>query len=133
MQMKLCQSHWDAMVIGINERGLNDFCPHTQEDMIARLKMQSKGDTTIDSFNPAIFANTVILSNTVKKHGQELIKLDEMTSMQKILKKLFKKEPKERVICPVCYFYQDNLIPVACNEAKKETMRLVKLADGAPQ
>lgn len=125
--MKLCQSHWDAMVIGINERGLNDFCPHTVEDMTERLKMQQKGDTSIYAFNPAMYANTVILISTINGKQDEILKLEQPTIMQKILMK-FGRKPKERMICPVCYFYKDDIVSKACDIAKVETERLVKLA-----
>jgi hypothetical protein len=121
------------MVRGINERGLNDFCPHTNEEMISRLKMQKDGDVSIYSFNPVMYANTGILVSTIKNHQKELAEMNEVTMFQKFLMQ-FGAKPKERMICPVCYFYQDNLIDIACDAAQIETARLVKLASKeAPQ
>ena len=132
LKLQMCQKHWDEMVRGINERGLNDFCPHTVEDMTARLKMQQQGDKTIYSHNPAMYANTIILITTVQGKRDELLKLEQPTIKQKILAKLGFKI-KDRAICPVCYFYEDDFIAKACDMTKVETERLVKLSEGVKQ
>jgi hypothetical protein len=95
--------------------------------------MQQNGDKSIYSFNPAMHANTVILLTTVQGKQKELLELEKPTIMQKIRAKLKLKE-KDRVICPVCYFYGDELISKACNMAKEESVRLMILAsESAPQ
>ena len=132
LKLQMCQRHWDDMIHGINDRGLNEFCPHTTEDMMGRLKMQQKGDKSIYSHNPAMYANTVILVTTVQGKKDELLKLEQPTIKQKIFAKLGFKV-KDRVICPVCYFYKDDFISTACDMAKAETERLVKLSEGVKQ
>lgn len=71
--MKICQTHWEALKVAIDERGLSKFIAQSGTEAAKRIEGQLKGQTDATTFDPLLNANFVIMGNAVSIGGLYLM------------------------------------------------------------
>lgn len=75
--MRLCQPHWDALKLAIEDRGLMQFVSGSGEKVTDKIVAELGGDRGPDTFDPLMSANMAIWSNALHGGGLYLMGADE--------------------------------------------------------
>lgn len=102
--MRMCQTHWDALRVAIEDQGLGELIAKDGREAGRRMVKHLREETTLDSFEPLTAAMMAIISNisTIMQDGDVNIGY------------LFEEGPEDEIEleggegrtwprCPLCY------------------------------